>query len=66
MFKDCSSLTSVAFAKSNTSFDDGTFANCKALENLQLPKDISYMPDNFAAGCTSLNDVKFIEPGDLG
>ena len=65
MFKDCTALTSVTFAKSTSMIGNGAFTGCTSLETLQMPQDISFIPDDFASGCYQLRDVSFSGAGNL-
>lgn len=71
LFQDCTSLTEVQYLTSSYRYGTGTtnystyvFAGCTALEKVVLNDKISYLPDRFFYGCSSLKTIQLYNSTD--
>ena len=62
-FRNCTGLTKVVFAGSDTRIGAYAFAGCTELADVELPTRLSEISEGMFAGCTALSDVTI--PGVL-
>ncbi len=65
VFKDCTSLGSIVTLPSGTVLVNGSqFEGCTSLNRINMPNTITIIPEDFAKGCTTLNQgTNFIISG---
>lgn len=58
-FRDCATLTAIAFPASVREFGGETFFGCVALRTVALPDAVETIPASSFLGCSALSEVKF-------
>ena len=58
-FRDCASLTAIAFPASVRELGGETFFGCVALRTVALPDAVETIPASAFLGCSALSEVKF-------
>lgn len=56
-FSNCTSLENVELPDTLNNLGDNAFSDCSSLGKLNLPKDITYIPEYAFYNCTSLKEV---------
>jgi len=60
-----STIQRVTIESGKTNFEGYTFANCASLYEVNLPDDMTRIPDGMFSGCTSYNFAKIVLPDSV-